>query len=122
MATFNVTKRAFARERLTVTNAVKVLTASVYAQVIAPAPSLRQGNAAFNKKASGARIVPGGTSGDINFTTDGTAPTADATVAGVGTIAGARDVITLESEDAIRNFKTIALTATDAIIEVEYYR
>lgn len=119
MATFNVTKRAFARERLTVTNAVKTLTASVYV----PANSTGGNQAGnFKRRATGARIVPGGSSGDINFTTDGTLPTADATVSGVGTIAGARDVITLESEESIRMFKAIALTATDAIVEIEYYR
>lgn len=120
MATFNVTRRAFSRERITVTNAVKTLTVAKYDLTSTPIPGNQVGT--YKRRATSARLVPGGTSGDINFTTDGTAPTADATVAGVGTIAGARDVITLESEEAIRNFKAIALTATDAIIEVEYYR
>lgn len=122
MATFNVTKRCFARERLTVTNAVKTLTASVYDPTSVTAPAAPNQTGTYKRRATGARIVLGRTSGDINFSGEGTAPTADETVAGVGTVAGARDVLMLESEQAIRMFKAIRLDVTDAIIEVEYYR
>lgn len=109
MPTFNVSKRAFARERITVTNAVKQLTSATYAPTI---PT----------RATGARIVMLSGSGDIAFTENGTDPTADiTTVDGVGTPASAGDIIYLESYSAILNFKAIRISA-NAILEVSYYR
>lgn len=110
MPTFNSPKHAFARERLTITNAVKTLTAATY-------------NPSDPKnRATGARIVLLTGSGDVAFTEDGTAPTADiSTVGGVGTPGSAGDVIYLESYHAVANFKAIRISA-DAIIEVVYYR
>lgn len=112
MATFNITKRAFARERLTVTNAVKTLTASVYNDTTRVERPI---------KASAARIQVLAGSGQIQFTEEGTAPTADVTVTGVGTQLNAGDILFLESYEAIKNFKAIRV-ATDAILEINYYR
>lgn len=110
MPTFNSPKHAFARERLTITNAVKTLTAATYD------PS------SDHKRATGARIAVLSGSGTFTFTEDGTTPTADATtVSGVGTPAEAGDIIYLESFAAVSNFKAIRV-ATDAIVEVVYYR
>ena len=110
MATFNVQKLAFARERLTVTNAVKTLTAATYN------PS------DVKNRATGARIVLLSGSGDLSFTENGSTPTADiTTVSGVGTPASAGDIIYLESYAAVAAFKAIRISA-DAIIEVTYYR
>lgn len=113
MAAFNALKQAFARERLTVTNAVKTLTAATYND---------SANDSNKKKASGAIITMLSGSGDIAFTEEGTAPTADiTTVAGVGRPLSAGDVLTLENYNAIAKWKGIRITA-DAIIEVVYYR
>lgn len=110
MATFHSPKRAFARERITVTNAVKTLTAATYS------PS------DVEHRATGARIVVLSGSGDIAFTEGGTDPTADiTTVSGVGSPASAGDIIYLESYAVIANFKAIRISA-NAILEVTYYR
>jgi hypothetical protein len=120
MAQFNSKKSAFARERLTVTSgAVKTLTATVYNPTPASVPP-QSGNNRY--PASGARIVLSSASGDLHFNEEGTDPTTSVAVSGVGTVVGARDVIVLESYEAIVKFKAIALTATDAIIEVVYFR
>lgn len=123
MATFNITKRAFARERLNITSGAPVsLTASLYDDVSDSnnPTTLRQGSA-VPRKASGARIVLESGTGDIHFSEEGTAPTSGTTNTDVGTIAGARDVIVLESYEAITKWKAIALSTT-AVAEVVYYR
>lgn len=113
MAAFNALKQAFARERLTVTNAVKTLTASVYNDSV---------NVSGKKKASGAIITMLSGSGDIAFTEEGTDPTADiTTVSGVGRPLSAGDTLTLDTYNAVAKFKAIRISA-DAIIEVVYYR
>lgn len=95
--------------------AVKALTATVY---------LDQGTTAFNQtgtkriNASAARICV--KDADLHFTEEGTTPTT--TTAGIGTIAGARDIIILDSLEAIVKWKSIAVTASNARIEVVYYR
>lgn len=110
MPTFYTPKHAFARERLTVTNAVKTLTAATYDA------------GGVEDRATGAQIVILSGSGAVAYTEDGTAPTADiTTVTGVGMPGVAGDVITLESYAAVVNFKAIRIT-TDAILEVVYYR
>jgi hypothetical protein len=124
MATvFATTKKAFARERLTVTNAaVFTLTQTTFDD---------NGNAEYvsaamegskRRKATGARIVADSGSGDFHFSEEGTAPTSGVTGADVGAIAGARDVIVLDGYEAITKFKARATSATNAILEVVYYR
>ena len=53
----------------------------------------------------------------IRFTLDGTDPTTT-----IGTPVGINDVITIEEEHDIKNFKAIRLTLTDAIIQPTYFR
>jgi hypothetical protein len=115
MATFNITKRAFARERVQITNGGAVgLTAAIYND--------SANNVTKVKHASAARLVLDTGSGDIHFTEEATAPTVATNNTGVGSFAGAGDVIILESYEAIVKFKAIALTATNAQAEVVYYR
>lgn len=107
---FNITKRAFARESLSVTNGSAVaLTAATYNQSATPTM--------LPRKASGARIAV--KVADINFTEEGTTPVTG--VSGTGTPAGDRDIIVLESYEAIVKFLAIAQGAT-ATLEVVYYR
>lgn len=117
MASFNSFKQAFARERLTVSTVVKQLTASVYLD--------NTNNPSVDKlaaRASGARITVLSGSGTLSFTEDGTTPTNDVTtVAGVGTPLNAGDQLLLETYNAIVKFQAIRV-ASDAIIEVVYYR
>ena len=121
MSSFNITKHAFARERITVTNGgVSVLTPATYNDNTGGVGFADDGSK--RRKASGARLALEPAAGDIHFSEDGTAPTSGTTGADVGTIAGARDLILLESYEAIAKFKAIALSATNAIIEVVYYR
>ena len=121
MAFFNSKKQAFARERLTVTSAVKTLTASVYndASPVGHVPT-QDGNR--QRKATGARLVAESASGDFHFTEEGTDPTASVAVAGVGTLGAARDVIVLDSYEAICKFKMFSAGGADAIVEVVYFR
>lgn len=116
MATFNITKRAFARERIRFTSGgATALTVATYmdAAQIDPSKKLR---------ASAARLVLDRDAGDLHFSEEGTAPTTLVDNTGVGTICGARDVIILESLQAIQKFKAIALTATNVDVEIVYYR
>lgn len=109
-----------ARERLTVTTAVKALTASKYDQsLVTLAPNQR---GMYKRRAQSALVTLENSSGDIHYTKDGTDPTTAVTVSGVGFTASARDVIPLDSLEEIINFKMIALASPDAIVEVVYYR
>lgn len=120
MPAFNGIKRAYARERLAVTSgAVKLLSASVYGP---GTPVGWNQNGAKQRQAVTARVVLDSGSGDIHWTEEGTDPTTGVTVADVGNIAGARDVIYLDSDETMSRFKAIALTATNGIIEVTYYK
>ncbi len=121
MALFLVRKQVFARERLTATSsAVKTLTASKYENSVSPVGGNQHGT--FKRRASGALVQLVGSSGDLVFTTDGTDPTADTTVSGVGSPAvTALSTILLETHEDIVNFKAIAVS-TDAIFEVWYCR
>lgn len=124
MATFNVTKRSFTRERKQVTSgAVVTLTSSVYLPALTAIEETTGNNAGVIQKrvAGAARIVIDSGSGNIHFTEDGTDPTTGVTNVDVGNIAGAGDIIFLESLDAIKQFKAIALAA-NAQLEVTYYR
>lgn len=115
MATFNITKRAFARERIRFTNGgATALTAATFNDTAHTDPTKKV-------RATAARLVLDRDAGDLHFSEEGTAPTALVDNTGVGTIAGARDVIILESYQAIVNFKGIALTATNVDVEVVYY-
>jgi hypothetical protein len=117
MATFNITKRAFARERIRFTNGgVLTLTATLYND------NAGSSDAAKKKRASAAVIVLDISAGDIHFSEEGTAPTTAVDNTGVGKCAGARDQIILESYESIVKFKAIALTATNADAEIVYYR
>lgn len=107
----------FARERLTVTNAVKQLTSSVYNPVATGDTSNRIPYAQPARRAEVfVRAEP------INFTKNGTDPDAVTTVGGVGAPAAADDVILLNSFEEIVKFKAIRSGGTDALIEVIYYR
>ncbi len=120
MATFNVSKIVFARERLTVTSsAVKTLTAATYEQAASPVGGNQNG--AYKRRATGAIVMVDSGSGALHFTVDGTDPTSGVTVSDVGGYAAAIDSIVLESHEAIKQFKAKALSA-DAIIEVWYLR
>jgi len=108
MSTFNITKRAFAREHLVVSSTVKTLTASVY-----------EDHTNANGKASAAKIIV--EAQPIRYTEEGTDPV----ITGgseVGTPAVADTVIYLDSYEAIQKFKALRNTGTDAHIEVVYYR
>jgi hypothetical protein len=107
MAVFNITKRAFARERLTVSSIVKTLTASVYDDT-ASADAVRQ-------KASAVKISVEANA--LRYTEEGTDPVAATT----GTIARADDQLWFDSYEAIKKLKFIRETS-DATIEVVYYR
>lgn len=116
MATFQSTKRAFARERIRFTNGgIGVLTAATYLDTATVPGGSR-------RPATGARIALDIAAGDIHFTEEGTTPTTATDNTGVGTPATARDVIYLESLQAIMNFKAIALTATNADADITYYK
>lgn len=101
----NSTYRAFAREKLTVSNSVKQLTASVFD----PAPESAQ-------RVKGAKIVVEAQS--LRYTEDGTDPVATTT----GVLAAAGTVIALKGLGAIRRFKAIREGGSDSTIEVVYYR
>lgn len=116
MATFNITKRAFARERLRFTNG------GATGLTLATANNAGTTAADQKRRASAARLVLDRDAGDLHFSEEGTAPTTAVDNTGVGTIAGARDIIILESYEAIVLFKAIALTATNCDVEVVYYR
>ena len=115
MATiFNIAKSAFARERLTCTNASLALTAATYSD--AANPGSRRGGA------RGALVsvltapifyalVPGGS-----------APTNDATVAGVGIPAAIGAQIVLETLEQVTAFRAIRNGAVDAVLEIVYFR
>jgi len=99
---------SFAFEQLTVTNAVKTLTSSVYNK----ADTGNSGNQVTRKIAKFAYISVEGD--QIRFTLDGTTPSTT-----VGHRMNVDDTLTLESEDDIRNFKAFRIT-TDATINVTY--
>lgn len=110
MATlFNIAKRAFARERKTVSTSVVTLTTATFYPAGNPANAAR-----------GALISV--ISGNLFFTIDGTAPTNDATVAGVGTPLNANDKFVLENFEQLQKFQAIRNSLTDAIVEVVYFR
>lgn len=120
MATFIMTKRVFARERLTATSgAVKQLTASSYNQSASPVGGNQNG--AYKRRATGALIQLCDSTGSQHYTVNGTDPTTGSAVTDVGFTAAALDCIVLESYEAIENFKAIALVA-DSIFEVWYLR
>ena len=121
MSAVPFTARAFARERITITSgAVKQLTASVYSQYDSATQPNQTGN--NTRRARAAKIVLDSGSGDIHYTEEGTNPTSGTTGADVGSLAGQGDVIWLETFEQIVKFKSIALTATNGIAEVVYYR
>jgi hypothetical protein len=122
MSAVPFTARAFARERITITSgAVKQLTASVYNDT---SESGSQPNQTGNNRriARAAKIVLDSGSGDIHYSEEGTNPTTGVTGADVGSLAGQGDVVWLETYEQIVKFKSIALTATNGIAEVVYYR
>lgn len=115
MATrFNINKGAFARERLTCTTASLPLTAATYRDT--------------SNQTSGRGTARGATvsviTAPIFYTTipGGSAPTNDATVAGIGTPAAAGSEIVLETLEQITAFRAIRNGGTDAVLEVTYYR
>jgi len=122
MSAFNITKRAYARERIRFTNGGATgLTATLFNDTADAGPNPNQ-TGTSRRKASAAKLVFDSVAGDVHFTEEGTAPNTATDNTGVGSIAGARDVIFLESYEAIAKFKAIALTATPADVEVVYYR
>lgn len=120
MAILNFSDRVFARERLTVTSGgVSTCTAATYLQAGSPVGGNQNGT--YKRAAVGALVWLDSGSGSIHFTTDGTDPTAVLTGAGVGAPASALDMIPLETLDAVKKFKAIALSA-NAYLEVWYLR
>lgn len=104
-------KQPFARERITVDNTVKSLTATTYNDAAA--------NVDVRRRASGARITV--EAQPVRFTEEGTSPS-NAGGSEVGTLAAATDVIYLEGYNAVSRFKAIRSGGTDAVIEVVYFR
>lgn len=123
MAQFLMTRRVFARERLTITTATPVkLTRSIYEDATgAPKGGNQMGT--FKRKAAAAQIMLENSTGSIHFTVDGTAPTTGVTASDVGAPVNALDLIILESQDAIEQFQAIALSGQpNCIAEVWYLR
>jgi hypothetical protein len=100
---------AFARERITVSSTVKQLTTATFKDTA--------GYGASHFFASKARLVVKGA--DIYFTTEGTDPSVGSSV---GTFAKDGTHIWLDGLEAIQKFKAIRADATDASVEVTYYR
>lgn len=94
--------REFAYEEVTVSSTSKELTAATYQ------PTTGQG-------AKQARILV--TGGNINVRSDGTAPTST-----VGTPYKAGNLIVLESQAEIVDFRAIKSGALDAVLRVSYLR
>ena len=107
MNIFTQITQAFARERLTVTNAVTTLTAALYA------------TGAYRQRASRVQITV--EKAAIRFTQEGTDPSA---VVGseVGTLANIGDVLLLDGQQAADDFKATRAGAVNAVIEVVYFR
>ncbi len=105
-------KQAFARERLTVSNTTKTLTAATYTDAANAGTST-------NQKAYGAKITI--ETADIRYTEEGTAPS-DTSGSEVGSVAASGSTIYLEGYNAIAKFKACRKGTTDAVIEVVYYR
>jgi uncharacterized protein YlxW (UPF0749 family) len=101
--------RAFARERITVSNTVKQLTSSTYEDN----SNLGSVN---RKRAQAAQITVLGSGLSIYRTEDGTTPSSNE-----GVINYSGDIIDLNGYDAIKKFKTIRATGSDVDIEVVYY-
>ncbi len=99
----------FARERLTVTNAVKTLTAATYTDAGSYGSTLQRA-----ARAAKVTVI----AQPLTYTEQGTDPV----VGSVGTPVVATTEIFLASLDAIRKFKAIRTGGTDAEIEVVYYR
>lgn len=112
MPSFVQPLRPFGSETLTVTNAVKTLTQTLY-------DNTAQITAARNlaRKARGV-VVENTSSNVIRYTEDGTTPVAATT----GKLLNPGDVKFLESYASIVLFKMIREGASDAIVDVEYYR
>lgn len=98
--------KPFARERLTVTNAVKTLTSSVYDTNVGQID---------NKRAQAAEVFV--LTESINYTTQGTDPSGAAGATAVVT----DDPIPLIGLQEVRKFKAFRAGATDSDIEVIYY-
>jgi hypothetical protein len=98
--------RAFARERITVDNTVKTLTAATFN----PEPEQT------SKQALLARVTV--EAQPLRYTEEGTDPVATTT----GTLAAANDIIYLKGLGAIHKAKFTRDTATSSTIEVVYFR
>lgn len=109
MATFDVKKVCMGRERLTVSDTVKVLTPSVYNGTQETAPIAGRRN-----KATAAIVTV--MSESIWVTREGTDPSSTA-----GVLLSERDQYPLGSYSEIAKFEALRATGTDATIEVEYF-
>ena len=111
MATkFNIAKSAFARERLTVSTSAVPCTVATFRDVAGTA----------KRTASGAVVTV--IANNIYYTLHGAAPTNDATVSGIGTPLTAGNSLVLENTDEVARFQMIRNGASDAIVEVVYFR
>lgn len=107
-----VTQRPYTRETLTVTNAVKQLTQTLYDNT-AGITSARN----LQRKA-GSVTIENTSANALRYTEDGTTPVAATT----GGLLAQGDVLELESYAAIVLFKAIREGASDAVLEVTYFR
>lgn len=112
MPAFIQTLRPFGQETLTVSNTVKQLTQTLYDNT-AQITTLRN----LQRKARGV-TVENTSANVIRYTEDGTAPVAATT----GSLLNPGDIKLLESYESIVKFKMIRDGASDATVNVDYYR
>lgn len=112
MSLFLSAREAFASETITVSNAVKQLTPATY-----DSTGEVTGTRINVRKARGALIEVDGAN-SIRYTEDGTTPVAATT----GRVLNQADVMVLDGYQAIVAFKAIREGASDATLQVTYYR
>src|SRR5438128_1247430 len=115
MPFWNTGKRIFTRETLTVSTAVKTLTASVYNDT---SNTDRQPNQqGSNRRPARAAVIVCETNA-IRVTKDGTTPVAATT----GTKLNPGDTYALETYEEIVKFQAVRDGASDGTVQVDYYR
>lgn len=115
MSFFISGRRIMARETLTVSTAVKTLTAATYGDQSATASTGNQ--VTSNRRHAIAATITCETQA-IRVTTDGTTPVAATT----GIKMNVGDTMVLDSYQELVNFKAVRDGASDGTIQVNYYR